>query len=150
MAIYAEPLDSILWFRRVEMIANGELGSIESSLRHASHLLQLTPLELRPLVGLSTDPASFEALLDRGDFDTAARRLVSQPTALSTQGEAGAHLIRATIHCSALDRQVNGIGDSVAKAVLNAWASCLLHVRAEFGEDLSGLARKSSDAARRI
>lgn len=144
MSVYAAPLDSALWFKRIEIIANGSLASVENSLRHASHLLQLTPLELRPLVGLAIDPDSFEALLDSGNLDTAARHLVARPTALDTEGEAGAPLIRATIRCSALNRKVHGIGDSVAKAVLNAWSTCLLCLREQYGDDLSGLSQQSS------
>jgi hypothetical protein len=139
-----EPLDSMLWFRRIELIANGELGCIESSLRHASHLLQLAPLSLRPQVALSIDEESFEALLSAGDFDTAARYLVAQPTALSIEGP-GVDLVKATIRCSILNRTIHGIGKTVAQAVLDAWATCLLCVRTEYGSDLSGLTKRPEE-----
>nr|WP_166180942.1 hypothetical protein [Altererythrobacter segetis] len=41
--------------RRIEMIARGELPGVENELRHASHLLQLTPQAERPAVELSID-----------------------------------------------------------------------------------------------
>lgn len=139
-----EPLDSMLWFRRIELIANDELGCVESSLRHASHLLQLAPLPLRPQVALSLDEESFEALLSMGDFDTAARHLVAQPTALSIEGP-GANLVRATIRCSILNRTVDGIGKTIAQAILDAWATCLLSVRTKYGSDLSGLTKRPEE-----
>jgi len=143
MSVYQEPLDAVLWFKRVELIANGVLGSVENSLRHASHLVAIAPQRLRPLIGLGVDPESFEELLESGDFDTAARHLVARQRALSIEGEAGASLVRATIRCPALDARVHGIGDTIAKAVLNAWTSRLLRLKARYGEELSGLVQRS-------
>lgn len=149
MPAYQAPLDAGLWFNRIELISNGTLGTIEKALRHASHLLQLTPEELRPLVGLAVDPDSFEELLELEDFDTAARHLVGRQDALSVEGDGKADLIRATIQCSVLSGSAYGVGDTAAKAVLNAWAACLLRLRARYGEDLSGLARQSCMDQRR-
>lgn len=141
MVHYLEPLDSALWFRRIELIASGKLSSVESSLRHASHLLQMTPEALRPKVALSIGEESFEALLSAAEFDIAARHLVAQPTALSID-EPGANLITATIRCSVLNRTIRGRGKTVAEAVLDAWAACLLAVRSQYGSDLSGLTNR--------
>jgi hypothetical protein len=132
------PLAPALWFRRIEMIAGGELRSVEHSLRHAAHLLQLTPTPLRQHVRLSLDEDGFEALLEAGEFDTAARYLVAQPTALSIDQEPSGP-IRAVISCAVLNRAIHGRGETVAAAVLNAWTSCLLSLRAEFGADLISL-----------
>jgi len=140
-----EPLDSALWFRRVEMIARGELRSVENSLRHAAHLLRLTPRPFRHLVRLSVDEDAFEALLDRGEFDTAARHLVAQPSALSVDDDRVGP-VRATISCIILKRAVHGTGDTVAKAVLEAWTTCLLALRTEFGADLVNLADQGPPA----
>ena len=134
-----EPLDSALWFRRIEMIANGELESVECSLRHAAHLLQLTPRPFRHIVWLSVSEVAFERLLESGDFDTAARHLVAQPTALSVNEDSGGP-VRATISCVILERAIHGIGETVTTAILDAWTTCLLALRAEFGEDLLSLA----------
>jgi hypothetical protein len=134
-----EPLDAPLWFRRIEMIARGELRGVENSLRHAAHLLQLTPGPFRHVVRPSIDEAAFEALLDKGEFDTAARHLVAQPTALSVD-EASDGFVRATISCVILKRAIDGTGDTVASAVLAAWTTCLLALRTEFGADLVNLA----------
>src|SRR5690606_16909675 len=71
-----EPLEPSLWFARIELIARGGLGSIENSLRHAGHLMQLAPPSFRPAAHLAASEREFEALLDAKDFDTAARCLV--------------------------------------------------------------------------
>lgn len=144
MPKYVEPLDPVLWFSQIEKIANGELGPVENSLRHAAHLLQLTPAPLRPRVGLSTDEHTFEALLDSGEFDTAARHLIAQPTALSIEPGDDARVIRATIKCSVLNRTIDGQADTIAAAVLDAWATCLLALKAVFGPDLVSLVDQSA------
>jgi len=59
-----EPLPAELWFDRIEMIERGELASTENALRHAFHLLQLTPLEFRPREYGTIDEADYEALLE--------------------------------------------------------------------------------------
>ena len=130
-----EPLLPSLWFERIEKIAAGHLGRTENALRHAGHLLQLTPLCFRDVVRLGIDEESFEALLEAGDFDTAARYLVGQPTALSVEGDREA-AFRATISCSILGRAINGSGGTAAEAIVDAWTTCLLGLRSEYGADL--------------
>lgn len=137
-----EPLSAALWFRRIDMIGRGELGGIESSLRHAGHLLQLTPQPFRHVVRLTVDEEIFEALLEAGQYDAAARHLVAQPTALSVDEIPGVP-VRATISCAILGRAVRGKGDSVAAAILVAWTTCLLALRAEYGGDLLSLASQA-------
>jgi len=142
MPVYREALDAAMWFARIEIIANGTLDSVENSLRHAGHLLELTPEKLRPLVGLAITPDDFEVLLEGGHLDGAARHLFACPELLSTEGGDGT--IRATIERSALHPRIYGVGNSVAKAVLNAWTTCLLSIKARYGESLSGLVQESS------
>lgn len=130
-----EPLSPALWFERIEMIARGELRSVENSLRHAAHMLQLTPGPFREVVHMSLNEDAFEALLDAGEWDTAARHLVAQPTALSVEQDSDGP-VRAVISCVILKRAIHGHGDTVAAAVLDAWTTCLLALRTEFGADL--------------
>jgi hypothetical protein len=136
MTQHVEPLASELWFERIEKIANGKMASIEHALRHASHLLQLTPAPFREVVKLAIAEDRFEALLEAEDFDTAARRLIAQPTALSVVHGQSEGSIRATISCSILNRAIHGTGDTVASAILDAWTTCLLGLRSEYGADL--------------
>ena len=126
MTVPIEPLNATLWFRRIEKIANGDLGGVESSLRHASHLLQLTPLPFRDVVRLAIDEDQFEALLAAGDLDQAARHLIAQPAALTVETVGAGQSVRATISCVILNRAISGTGSTVATAVLSAWTTCLL------------------------
>ena len=133
-----EPLYSADWFRRIEKIASGELGSVEKALRHASHLLQLTPAPFRHVVKLAIDEECFEELLEAGELDAAARYLIAQPAALTVTDDADGGGIRATISCVILNRAISGMGESVATAILAAWTKCLLALRTEYGANLSG------------
>jgi hypothetical protein len=133
-----EPLEAALWFRRIEIIAEGELPSVENALRHAAHLLQLTPRPFRRLVRLSLEEDAFETLLERGEYDTAARSLVAQPAALVVDQD-GDGAVRATISCAILDRVLHGTGDTAASAILAAWTTYLLALCDEFGTDLPSL-----------
>ena len=134
------PLDSVLWFQRIEIIASGELG-LENSLRHACHMLQLTPTPFRHVVRRAMDEDSFEALLEEGHLDAAARHLVAQPTALTVDRRPDARMVTAAISCVILKRVIKGTGETEAEAILDAWTSCLLALRVEYGADLVRLCK---------
>lgn len=131
-----EPLRPDLWFERVEMIAEGRLNNTERGLRHAFHLLQLTPREFRPPEYWDLDEQGYEELLSAGDLEAAARRLVAAPT-LTVTTAWGHERIDVAIRCRTLKITTFGQGDSVAAAILQCWAKCFLSLRAEFG--MSGL-----------
>lgn len=133
MTDFVEPLPSQLWFMRLEKIASGELLSVENALRHASHLLQLTPIAYRELVRPTIGEDRLEAFLASGDLDGAARHLVAQPFALSLS-EAG-DMAQATISCPNLGHPVQVSGDTAASAILGAWATCLLGLRTAMGAE---------------
>lgn len=128
-----EPLDAAIWFRRIEMIRNRELPRTENALRHALHLLQLTPFEFRPRECPAIDEDIFEGLLAEGHFEEAARLLVTAPT-LSVTANCEGGSAKAGIKCRVLDRTIHGEGPTVADAILQAWSECLLMLRAEYGE----------------
>ncbi len=130
-----KPLAPALWFRRIEMIARGELGTIERALRHAAHLIQLTPKPFREVVRLSLEEETFEALLEAGELDAAAKHLIAQPAALKVRQDSSG-LVEAVISCVILKRAIHGSGDTVAAAVMDAWTTCLLALRDEYGADL--------------
>lgn len=126
-----EPLHPLLWFRQIEKVACGRFKTIEHSLRHASHLLQLTPMAFREVVRLAIPEERFEAMLEAGNFDSAARHLIAQPAALAVEEGVDGIGARATISCAILGRAIHGSGTSVGAAVLDAWTTCLLALRDE-------------------
>ena len=132
MAKDIEPLPSDLWFDRIEMIANGELKNTEHGLRHALHLLQLTPREFRPPEYDLIDEVGFEALLSKGDLDAAARRLVAAPT-LHVSSRPVGEAVEVTIACRTTAQSITGTGDTFAEALLQAWAKCLMMMRSDLG-----------------
>jgi hypothetical protein len=130
-----KPLAPALWFRRIEMIARGELETVERALRHTAHLLQLTPAAFRHVVHMSLEEETFEALLEAGELDTAAKHLIAQPTALTVRQVPDVP-VEVVISCVILKRDIHRSGDTVAVAVLDAWTTCLLALRDEYGADL--------------
>lgn len=131
-----EPLASSGWFRRVAVIATGSLGNIENSLRHAAHLVPLAPMAFRRILPQAVDEDLFEALLEAGDCDTAARHLFGPHTALSVETLADDGAFRAIVGCAFLKQPVEGFGDTPATAMLDAWSKWLVTLRLEFGSDL--------------
>ena len=134
MSLDIEPLASELWFERIEMIASGALGSTENGLRHALHLLQLTPRQYRPREYGSIDEAGYEALLEAGELEAAARRLVESPTLTLAVNDASSEgQVAVELTCAAFDCTVEGAGNSLAAAILQAWARCFLTLRSRLG-----------------
>lgn len=136
MCMNGEPLPTGLWLQRVAIVAAGELGSIENSLRHAAHLVQLAPVAFRRVMPPVLDEEGFEALLEAGDFDAAVRQLFAPPTTLLIETSADERPLRAIVGCTILKRPVDGAGGTIAAAALDAWAKWLVTLRLEFGSDL--------------
>ena len=111
------PIDAELWFERFGKIANGELGSLERSLRHAFHLVQLTPQEFRRSVRQKVDEATFEALLDQRRFDEAASNLIAFPSA-PILSSAGRPPVEARLSCPECGSSFTGTGDASGSAIL--------------------------------
>lgn len=116
-----EPLDSNLWFERLEAIARGDLGTLENSLRDAFHLVQLTPARFRRSVRPKLKEDSFEALLEGGDFEQAARNLLlceAAPSSGRREGSAGFESKLACPQCASL---IVSAGTCAGAAVLGCW-----------------------------
>jgi hypothetical protein len=136
MSSFIQPLDSAVWFQRLAAVARGELGSVERSLRHGFHLLQLAPLSFREFLPLSVTEPEFESLLECGDLDTAAGRLVAPPSTVSVE-QSNMGDIQALIDFVALDRVFVGTGISAAQAILDGLIRCIEALRAKHGEVIS-------------
>ena len=124
------PLEADIWFDRIEMIRNQALPSTENALRHALHLLQLTPLEFRPPECAAIDEDAYETLLTSGEFEQAARCLVSAPT-LSVTACSARDQARVGVQCSTLNQTFFGEGPTVADAILQVWSDYLLMLRTD-------------------
>ena len=111
------PIDADLWFERLAMIASGELRSLERSLRHAFHLVQLTPEEFRRSVRPAADEPSYEALLDQCQFEQAARCLINYPTPPMV-ALAGPPLVEAEMTCELCGSLFRGASDNAGSAIL--------------------------------
>src|SRR5688572_12590722 len=94
-----EPLTPALWFQRIAIIADGQLNNLENSLRHAGHLIQLAPISFQEILMPILDEDEFEALLDAGELDTAARRLFGPDAGLLIEPAAVGEPVRAVFAC---------------------------------------------------
>lgn len=114
------PLRADLWFERLEMVARGELGSLENSLRHTFHLVQLTPLQFRRSVRPKLDEDSFEALLEAGHLQAAATCLIRYPSSpsLATR-HSGA--FEAALLCAQCAFRFTSLGSCAGSAALGCW-----------------------------
>jgi hypothetical protein len=126
-----EPLEPRVWFARAagllekfDAAATG--GEIESALRRAFHLVQLTPLPLQLYIRSTVDEDTFERLLAGGAFETAALSLVSEPAGIRMERPEGCEMFEATVWIrGGVRNQVPTTSASAAMAILGAWLKCL-------------------------
>lgn len=125
-----EPLQPEVWISRVEMLAASlqdkrlENGALARLLRLAYHLCLLAPKTLQ-IEGVSRNSeACLEALLEAGQFDTAAVLLLgTNPMLEIRRHEQGA---KVSVRLFAGEAIGNGSGPTMAQAALAAIMECLM------------------------
>lgn len=146
---YIAPLCADVWFARIEKLARGELHSLERSLRHLFHLVQLTPPQFRHLVHSELDEEQFEVLLDAGELDLAASSLLARPLRLAIAPDGANGLVTARIQCPNCSTVFTGIGKCSASAGLASWLNCLLSLPREPNVACDHATHRSRPEARR-
>jgi hypothetical protein len=128
----AEPLAPATWFLALERLAQRHTMAagrdLEAMLRHAFHLLQLTPRHLTHLVQTNLDEAAFERLLEAEAFDSAAIGLLGSPAAFAvsvTEEGAEARVCLPSQTDPTIARSI-----SFASALFRAWVQSLVALKA--------------------
>lgn len=131
-----EPLAPEPWFGALQRLTERQRASgpqaVESLLRHGFHLVQLAPGPLKDIVRCETSEASFEILLDKGAFDSAAIALVSPPLCYEIRGTCvqGRRRVQARVNLAEAEtRRCDASGDTIAGALVGAWSSFLVELR---------------------
>jgi hypothetical protein len=122
-----EPLEPGHWMRRIRQLATWPLdddANLERALRHAFHLVQLTPRPLRHIIHCTSGEVEFEALLQTRAFEAAVFRLVGNRTPYNLSKSSDELGVTAEVwypdqysRCSATDR-------SAPLALFRAWLEC--------------------------
>ena len=127
-----EPLEPALWLAALRKLASRvatDDSGIEELLRHALHLLQLTPEPLRGVLPHGLDEASFEHQLECRAFESAALALMGPHMALElTRIPAQAFIAKAWL--SEDSRSISVTSPRAASALLGAWCSALFGLSA--------------------
>jgi len=138
-----EPLPITTWLEAIEKHARRCEGAgnaaLERQLRHAFHLSQLTPFELRDAVQSNASEEEFEELLEEQKFDEAAEALASAGD-LSVEQVASERFVARIAFAGASN---SAEADSRACAILTAWLNCI----AAFKQPSQAAIRKSSSSS---
>lgn len=124
-----EPLGLENWFasvRRLSTLAAGGRATLGSALRHAYHLVQLTPHPLRASVSPAMSERAFETLLEAEIYDIAAQALVGAPAGLALVRQPGSKAIFAEVRFPDGRGLGCGQGRTIALAILQAWCRAAL------------------------
>ena len=127
-----DPLEPALWLdalRKLCRRVSTDDSGIEELLRHAFHLLQLSPAPLRGVLPHELDEASFEHLLECRAFESAALALMGAYMTLElTRRPAQAFIAKAWLSEDACSISVTS--PCAASALLGAWCSALFGLSA--------------------
>ena len=123
-----EPLEPTIWFGRfktvLEKLEKSEQASLEPTLRHVFHLVQLTPGPLKHLLATELTEADFELLLASGMLDQAALTLLG-PAIDYQIGRSGSEVSVALI-LGAVGPNGSSSAPSLGRALLQAYCQCMI------------------------
>ena len=125
-----EALDRNTWERALTELSGRSVKGecISRSLRHAFHLVQLTPSSLTHVVRCSLNEAKFENLLETEAFGEAALALLGDRLDYSLSHSASAGDVFAKVWYSEYQERCERTRDSAAAALFTAWMGCILSV----------------------
>lgn len=129
----SEPLDPETWFNQIERVAktlsemDGE--SPDACIRRAFHIANLAPAPLRPFVKITLEEEVLERLLECGAYASAVVSLLHRDMGLTIARLPTSQEYRADVSLPHEEASGKGQHDSLEKAVLEAWAKCLLALR---------------------
>jgi hypothetical protein len=121
-----------MWFERAATLLErfhsaGHADELESAIRRAYHLVQLTPRPLRPLLRPAIDEPTFEGLLSAGALESAALGLVGAPGGIAVSRGYRATRFEAVVW---LQEDCGGVipaaHDHAAGAIVGALLECLV------------------------
>jgi hypothetical protein len=124
-----EPLEPELWLDRLRTLAAGKSRTtedLERALRHAYHLIKLTPRPLRHLIRCKLDEAEFEALMIARAWDSAALALACEPLGLRVNRAPGTETIEVEVYNPYDPSSQLRTGASLATALFEAWLAYLI------------------------
>lgn len=131
-----EPLEPELWFQALERLSSrqpaAESAEVAHMLRHALHLVQLTPGPLKGIVQCHASESRFEEFLDCGALDSAAIALIGSPMCfeLACTLSEGQRRVEARVWLPAqTGRPSAAVGNCVPGALVGAWSTCLAALR---------------------
>ena len=126
---FIEPLEPTLWFDAIRKLAyrldRTGVDELESQLRHAYHLLQLTPRPLRSMIRSDLNETKFEQLLESRAFGIAAEALVGSPMAY-TVSRLKEDLFEAQVSLPVQSVPTTVQSYDRVATLLSAWALCLV------------------------
>lgn len=130
------------WFAALERLSRRQAdatgGTVETLLRHAFHLTQLTPAALRTVVRCELDEDEFEASLACGAFASAALALMAPPIGFTLRCAPGnrTRMFQASVRLPGqANPPVDLSSENPACALLGAWVRALLALRQQSDGD---------------
>lgn len=128
-----EPLEPGLWFRAIRKLVQSldtpATHKLECRLRHAYHLLQLTPRPLRDVIRSEVSEVELEQLLRAAAFESVADRLVGEPLTYIVR-RLSSGLYEAQVRLPSQMEGTAARGPSFASALVGAWGKNLVSLEA--------------------